>query len=643
MRMYIKHFVFNILFIGVSMLSIGQETEEYLHSNSQQGEWYQQEKSYPVLKNKKLLTQELPFMDDFSRFSLPTNNPNIPTEWQRWEDNDVFINSTFPIQPPTIGVATFDGLDETGFPYNFTATGNDHLPSDTLTSLPINLEGLNQNDNVYLTFYYQAKGLGNSPELEDSLKLEFKIGEDNWVTKWVTPGINTNTTTPFQQVFIEVWDDQYGIFYMQNNFQFRFIGYSEQRGNLDHWHLDYVYMDQNIDPETFFFNELAIMNPKNTLLNSELTSMPWKHFKDNPSARMLNATTTLHERNLKFTDFNFRSGYKVRYENTEWDFLNVNSNLNNNVGIIETAISINTGDNSFVFDTDVNDTCAAFEVIFYHEFKDNITPQNDSTIFIQNFSNYYSYDDGTAEKAWALNNSPGGQVAVKFDSFIPDTLLGIWVYFSPFQSSSASESFILRAWDDDNSNPGNELGENFSFNYPEYHTSGHNKFTYYAYDSPIPVSGNFYVGWVQQENEQIKVGLDKNTNVNPVATFTSNGGAFPTWNSSIIEGSLMIRPVLKAGKDFIPPVGISEINSKELNGEIYPNPVNDILHLSTNNYNQGEVRLSILDITGKVKHTAFINTNQIDINTSNLEKGLYFIQISDKNGRSWQQKFIKSN
>jgi len=35
-----------------------------------------------------------------------------------WEDDDVYINGTYPIDPPTIGVATFDGLARDGHPYN---------------------------------------------------------------------------------------------------------------------------------------------------------------------------------------------------------------------------------------------------------------------------------------------------------------------------------------------------------------------------------------------------------------------------------------------------------------------------------------------------------------------------------------------
>ena len=52
------------------------------------------------------------------------------------------------------------------------------------------------------------------------------------------------------------------------------------------------------------------------------------------------------------------------------------------------------------------------------------TFDNDSIGFKQVFDNYYAYDDGTAEKAYALD-AVGGQLAVRFPLAIPDTLEGI--------------------------------------------------------------------------------------------------------------------------------------------------------------------------------------------------------------------------
>ena len=71
-----------------------------------------------------------------------------------WLDNDVYINNTFHIGAPTIGVATFDGIDSLGHAYDMTQD-NSYGIGDYLTSKPINLEG---KTDVVLSFYYQQQG-----------------------------------------------------------------------------------------------------------------------------------------------------------------------------------------------------------------------------------------------------------------------------------------------------------------------------------------------------------------------------------------------------------------------------------------------------------------------------------------------------
>lgn len=123
----------------------------------------------------------LPFVDDFSNY---TGYPD-PVLWQ---DRYAFINRTFAIQPPTMGVATLDALDEHGMVYAHADGAG--FQADYLTSQPIRLDynfTLNREmrvgDSLYLSFYYQPAGgslsgvewerLGNRPEGRDSLVLEF--------------------------------------------------------------------------------------------------------------------------------------------------------------------------------------------------------------------------------------------------------------------------------------------------------------------------------------------------------------------------------------------------------------------------------------------------------------------------------------
>ncbi len=126
---------------------------------------------------------KLPFVDDFSDYNLYPN-PLL------WEDKQGFVNSTFPINPPSIGVVTLDALDEFGKIYSHASESP--FAADTLTSHTIRLDSVfNPNrpvgiqDSVYFSFYYQPGGgtfshpylewerIGNRPDNEDKLILEF--------------------------------------------------------------------------------------------------------------------------------------------------------------------------------------------------------------------------------------------------------------------------------------------------------------------------------------------------------------------------------------------------------------------------------------------------------------------------------------
>ena len=143
-------------------------------------------------QSKILLT--LPFLDDFSQ------NWHFPNE-NLWQDIYVHINSSFPINPPSYGVATFDGLDSIGYPYNFMPTS--YGEADVLTSQPIDLSVVT--DSVFLSFQYQPQGNGNKPETQDSLRLEFfRQADSTWIRVWGKAGTSTQ---PFKKVMVYVGSD----------------------------------------------------------------------------------------------------------------------------------------------------------------------------------------------------------------------------------------------------------------------------------------------------------------------------------------------------------------------------------------------------------------------------------------------------
>lgn len=90
----------------------------------------------------------LPFWDDFATIKNGVADANL---WQY--ANSVWINSGLGINPPSLNVATFDGLDSLGKPYNV----NDVLAkgfADKMVSAPLRLDevAVANRNNVAITF-----------------------------------------------------------------------------------------------------------------------------------------------------------------------------------------------------------------------------------------------------------------------------------------------------------------------------------------------------------------------------------------------------------------------------------------------------------------------------------------------------------
>lgn len=84
-------------------------------------------------------------------------------------------------------------------------------------------------------------------------------------------------------------------------------------------------------------------------------------------------------------------------------------------------------------------------------------------------------------------------------------------------------------------------------------------------------------------------------------------------------------------------LGIS--NFEESGISIYPNPTKDLLTIT----NESGIRfnsIEILDLTGKLVYTETINSSVYQINTANLQAGLYVLKVVDGNGKPFQTKFI---
>jgi hypothetical protein len=204
-------------------------------------------------------TLSLPFFDDFSGHSVFPDN-------QKWTDNYVFINNTYSDKQITAGIATFDAIDNSGKMYS---TANSiGFEADHLTSKPINLN-YSASDNVWLSFFYQAGGLSDAPEANDSLTLQFLAPiENKWYSVWRTGG---SLDQRFKPAIIRIANDRF----LQKGFQFRFINYASispnlsdpsMIGNCDIWNIDYVLLNSNRNDADTVFADVAMTLPLRSLL-----------------------------------------------------------------------------------------------------------------------------------------------------------------------------------------------------------------------------------------------------------------------------------------------------------------------------------------------------------------------------------------
>jgi len=554
----------------------------------------------------------LPFIDDFSKYH------QVGADVQYWEDNFAFVNPTFGVDPPTIGVATFEGLDYNGYPYDFD-NPNSYGDTDVLTSCMINLHEdedgnpYQLSDSLILSFYYQPEGNGFAPRVQDSLVLEFyDIDLDVWVKKWAKPG---SALYDFKLAVIPIEEFRY----LRSEFQFRFRSKGRQSGNLDHWNIDVVWLDKDRSVNDLDFPDVGYQYPVNNLLNN-YTAIPYKHYIPVASSQMIdevlaklinNNNEAINLSNVKMR--NFSQGILVN-ESPSGNTVNFPGNsLRTDTILVD----------DYVFDKDIEEPFVSFENEFVMSSGTNdLISDNDTINFIQYFENYYAYDDGSAEAGLGFT-SAGGQLAIKYQALQADSLIGFKIYFNPIYDNPVFP-FIMIVWDVEENRPGDEIYVNQNFTEVEFIKEGHDIFAYYFFDSAVFVSGTYFVGVAQTSDISLSIGYDRSTD-NTHNMFYKTGFFWQDFPDSD-PGSAMIRPVFTSAMDGI-IMGISE---QQIIPEfaVYPNPASDLVKIK--NLNNDELEVTLLSIDGK----AILNKRVIyeaELNVSDIPSGMYLIKaVNDK-------------
>ncbi len=604
----------------------------------------------------------LPFFDDFAD---PVYDRQSSPDSARWRSGGgVRINNTLPVAPPSRGVATFDGINELGQPYVPELRPRQDR-TDVLTSRTIDLSGLTDADEVYLSFFWQAGGrsrvlLPDAPE--DSLVLEFRRLQDTtetWTEVW---SVNNQENEPFREELIRVPAD-----FLRADFRFRFVCIGRPSGALDVFHVDYVYLNRDrfaddfhgpLNPRPAVINQRTdyAISQEPTRLLQQYAAMPVRQFLAAPDQALVREIEGRYNRLGVApvpTDFSVRLRDGLTGEVLALRSLNVTQPLviASSTEQLPLTLPLDADLRALITQqvaqqaTEVSTPAVTVEYALTTPALPRLAP-NDTGRSTTVFGDYYAYDDGTAEAA-AFVKGGFAEVACKFELSTPDTLTHLAFYF-PQVLQSLPTGFTLRVWrylpDDPLDSVAVVYAQSVAVRF-ESDTAGDflNQFTVFQLDTALVLTDSFYVGYLQQSlsGREVMIGYDLNAD----KTFLSYGNTQTfvnydgPWRSlgevTRTPGNLMIRPLFRTVTDTSrvrrietvrqnPPVVADPVRS-ELT--VHPNPVSPgaRLHLSA------RTRTVVLyDLTGRPRFQHnFSEGDPKELILPALPSGTYLLQLSD--------------
>lgn len=553
-------------------------------------------------------TVQLPFIDDFS------NSAVIPNPG-RWTDRFVFVNSDMGDGPPTLGVATFDGLNAQGEAYDPLSINSNGM-ADRLTSQAINLGLETPADSVYLSFMFQPAGLCDPPESNDSLTLEWLNKNGVWQSVWGRTGTANRS---FEQVILPVIDTSF----LHRGFRMRWTSYGNLSGNVDVWHLDYVRLGRNRNLNDTLITDVGFRFRPSALIQP-YQEMPWKQFAaDSLRFKSINHVATA--RNLGAAR-NVAYKYSARNLNNGATIVDVGEQ---NISPFPSASDLPFTFQAFPIPQPASGDSLTLETVYSARTAPDFLSDNDTVRRVHRFWNHFAYDDGTAETGYGLNVI-GGSVAYKFYVARPDTLRGMWMQFTQAANNASLELFNLKVWAfiGEGSFTGNEsVLTQQALQRPRYADSI-GQYVFYALDTPVVVRDSFYVGWQQLTQRLLNIGLDRNNNVPGVKWFNVQG----QWNPSLINGMWMIRPVI--GDSLRYPTATVNLTFPAI--KLYPNPVENYLFVESH---VDWMSYQLYDLQGRL--LAEGSEMEQGIAVAWLKAGMYVLRLTDKQGRTNTARFIR--
>ena len=573
-------------------------------------------------------TLDLPFCDDFSGVRGPRPDRS------RWLEDDVYVNDALAVNAPSVGVASFDGLDEGGLPYG---EGFGNLDQLTTTFIDLTTAA----GTVYVKFYLQLGGLGQAPERSDQFIVEGRDRDGEWVELIAVDGSRSSTpSTDFDFYALPLADARF----VHEEFQVRFRMTGNLAGGFDNWNLDYVRVEEGDALATA--PDIALTLPPRALL-TPYSAVPYSQFVGNEDA-LLTPEVQVGLYNHFATSNNVTDSRVVVEDALGGTLLEAPllgaSQLNLPPG---STVATNTiapapfGDFVTAARAASREQLRRLDVRYELDIDDDqsslpCVQTNDTARSVTVIDDYFAYDDGTAESA-LLPGGAGEELTVRYTASVQDTLRGIRMAFPRLGPLDADGQFInLRVYIgqlDDEPEYEEILVRPY---FPAAVQDTLNALTTFglfdALGDPTTLiipAGDFYVGWqqVSDAGSPVPVGLDLAYD-NADAIFTEFGRGWQAIPEVLpqLRGSLMVHPVF-SDEELQNSSPAPAAFAKTL--RVFPNPTGGDLTLDLEGVDLGAgARYTLRDAAGRVVQAGTaVRALSLDV-----ARGLYTLTVTTDAG-----------
>ena len=463
------------------------------------------------------------------------------------------------------------------------------------------------------------------------------VTDTTWYHIWSVPGqkldsfMAHNGGQYFEQVMIPITD----LKYFRDDFYFQFYNYASivnsslpsDRSNEDNWNIDFVYLNINRTADDIDYPMLTFSGQRPSFF-SRYQSIPYRQYRVNPNSA-IRESLSIDIANLDDIDHDVNYYYKVDQIGGSQHYTRILDPVTirpyREAGFLncpEYGESPACPYVSELFALNMGYDSVSYQISHYVYDSVANPPLVDSMIYRIGMYNYYAYDDGIPELGFGVHPG-GGKFAVRFDLAEYDTIQGVQLLFNHTLNDANNQYFDIVVWKEENGKPGEEIYR-LQNQRPRWQEQPY-RFSYYKFDRTVTMASAFYIGIEQRSDALINIGFDATIDNIQYNFINTNG----SWQQSSKHGSLMIRPVV--GSSYY--IGLDEQESTA-SLRLYPNPASQVLHLESN-FDKGQI--SIYDITG---HKVYQGEYQHEISLSNLNDGLYFIQIITAEGLVINQKLI---